>query len=113
MLNIPMLSINISETCSTSPADDLCIQGLEDVEDVEPKKAILNYLLTLCSRLRGIAIRPVTPWRASSYSHAYLGLNILNIPNTTSWPAVHRDDTRHGLAGVIFPEHRCPTPKEK
>lgn len=104
ILNIYMLRISISKTSSTSPATDLCKQVLEDVEDVEPKKVFLSYLLTLSNHIRAPDLHPVTTWRAPSDLQAYLELNILNIPKTPWEPPMPETSVTFTVYGLPAPQ---------
>jgi hypothetical protein len=95
ILNIPTDILNISPTSSTSPRWPIALPGatpreldVEDVEDVEPKKYLLNTYL-LCVITRGsFLLRPVRATHASIPTRTYLGLNILNIPKTWHAPSL-------------------------
>lgn len=87
MLNIPPDILNIYPTSSTSPAGDLRKGGLEDVEDVEPKKNLLStYLLSVVTR-GPFSLRPVRATDAPISTRTYLVLNILNIFKTWHGPS--------------------------
>lgn len=77
-----------------------------DVVDVVPKQVFRTYLLTLCNYLGPLALRPVTYRLTPSYSHAYLGHNIHNIPNTPAdalWHAPEGDPVTDPAETLALP----------